>query len=163
MTEKRKPTKIHHLKPAAGSKKPKIRVGRGDSARRGAKAGRGTKGTHSRGSGKLPVGFEGGQMPLKRRQPKLAGFDVASKARRGDVDVAVVNVAVLETAFDAGADVTLDTLREKGLVPKRGDRVKILGEGELTKALTVRVSAISAAAHEKIVAAGGKVEAPPHG
>lgn len=160
MTDKRKPTKLHHLKPAEGSKKRKIRVGRGDSARRGAKAGRGTKGTHSRGSGKLPVGFEGGQLPLKRRQPKLPGFDVASRARRNDVDVAVVNVGVLESTFDAGAEVTLGSLREKGLVHKRGDRVKILGEGELTKALTVRVSAVSAAAHEKIESAGGTVEPP---
>ncbi|MGH3442443.1 MAG: 50S ribosomal protein L15 [Nitriliruptorales bacterium] len=161
MTEKRKPTKLHHLKPADGSKKRKIRIGRGDAARRGAKAGRGTKGTHSRGSGKLPTGFEGGQMPLKRRQPKLPGFDIASRARRKDVEVAVVNVGALETAYEAGAEVTLDSLREKGLVHKRSDRVKILGEGELTKALTVRVGAISAAAHDKIESAGGTVEAPP--
>jgi large subunit ribosomal protein L15 len=150
--------KLHHLKPPAGSKKKKVRVGRGDAARRGAKAGRGTKGTHARGSGKLPVGFEGGQLPLKRRQPKLAGFDVASRARRGDVDHAIVNVRDLETVFDAGDEVTGETLRERGLVGKRKGPVKVLGDGELTKALTVRVDQVSASAHEKITAAGGSVE-----
>lgn len=150
--------KLHHLKPPEGSKKKKVRVGRGDAARRGAKSGRGTKGTHAHGSGKLPVGFEGGQLPLKRRQPKLPGFDVASRARRGEVDHAIVNVRDLETVFDAGDEVTGETLRERGLVGKRKRPVKVLGDGELTKALTVRVAQVSASAQEKITAAGGSVE-----
>lgn len=150
--------KLHHLKPAEGSKQKNIRVGRGDRGRRGKTAGRGTKGTGARGT--VPVGFEGGQMPLKRRMPKLPGFDKASKARRQDRDVAVVNVAALEATFEAGDDVTLDTLRERGLVHKRADGVKILGHGDLTKRLAVRVEAISGSAREKIESAGGSVESP---
>lgn len=151
--------KIHHLKPPEGAKTKKRRVGRGDKARRGAKAGRGTKGTHSRGSGKLPPGFEGGQMPLIRRQPKLPGFEVPSKARRGRVDYAIVNVATLEDAFDAGDEVTVEALQGKGLVPRKKDtRVKILGHGDLSTKLTVLVHKASSSAREKIEAAGGSLE-----
>jgi large subunit ribosomal protein L15 len=150
--------KVHHLKPAPGSKPKKRRVGRGDAARRGAKAGRGTKGTHSRGSGKLPLGFEGGQMPLKRRQPKLPGFTKPSKARRGEVDAAIVNVARLEDAFETGDEVTLETLQAKGLVGRRKQAVKVLCHCEITKSLNVRVDQISANAREKITAAGGTVD-----
>lgn len=149
--------KLHHLRPPEGSKKKKVRVGRGDASRRGAKSGRGTKGTHSRGSGKLPVGFEGGQLPLHRRQPKLAGFDRASRARRGDVETAIVNIRALEDSFEAGDEVTWETLREKGLVGKKRRPIKILGDGELSKALTVEVDQISGSAHEKITDAGGTV------
>jgi large subunit ribosomal protein L15 len=149
--------KLHHLKPPEGAKTRKRRVGRGDAARRGAKVGRGTKGTHSRGSGKLPVHFEGGQMPLVRRQPKLPGFDKASRARRGEITYAIINVATLEETFDDGDEVTMDTLRERGLIKKRAQAVKVLGDGELTKALTVDVDQLSATAHEKITAAGGTV------
>jgi large subunit ribosomal protein L15 len=149
--------KIHHLKPPEGSRTKKRRVGRGDAGRRGAKAGRGTKGTHSRGSGKLPLGFEGGQMPLKRRQPKLPGFTVASKARRGKADYAIINVATLEAAFEAGDEVTLETLRKKGLVGKKKTAVKVLGHGDLKKSLTVKVDQVSATAHDKIEKAGGTV------
>lgn len=151
--------KIHHLKPPEGAKTRKRRVGRGDKGRRGAKAGRGTKGTHSRGSGKLHVAFEGGQMPLVRRQPKLPGFDVPSKARRGRVDYAVVNVSTLEHAFEAGDEVTVESLQDKGLVPRKKDtRVKILGHGELTVELSVLVHKASGSAREKIEAAGGSIE-----
>lgn len=148
--------KLHHLKPAEGAKKDRRRVGRGDRGRGGKTAGRGTKGTGARSN--LPVGFEGGQMPLKRRQPKLPGFEVASKARRGEEQRAAVNVATLERAFEAGDEVTLATLRDRGLVQKRMRAVKILGHGDLTKRLAVRVDAVSDSAREKITAAGGTVE-----
>lgn len=141
--------KLHHLKPAPGSKKAKVRVGRGEGGRRGKTAGRGTKGQKARGA--VRPGFEGGQMPLQRRLPKLKGF----KNRNKEL-FALVNVERLE-AFDAGSMVTPDTLRERGLVKQRG-RVKVLGEGELTKALTVRAHAFSVGAVEKITAAGGTTE-----
>ncbi len=148
--------KLHHLKPPDGAKKKKVRVGRGDKARRGAKAGRGTKGTHARGSGKLPVGFEGGQMPLKRRQPKLPGFGTPPN----QVEYSVVNVAKLEEAFAAGDEVSRETLRAKGLIGKKQRPVKVLGHGDLSKKLTVIVDKVSGSAREKIEAAGGTVEAP---
>ncbi len=148
--------KLHDLKPPEGAKSKKIRVGRGDKGRRGKTAGRGTKGTGARGT--VPVGFEGGQMPLKRRQPKLPGFVTPSKAARQRVEYAVVNVGRLEDAFAAGEEVTPATLRLKGLVGKQQQPVKVLGHGELRKALTVRVEAVSAAARDKITGAGGSVE-----
>jgi large subunit ribosomal protein L15 len=149
--------KLHHLKPPEGAKTRKRRVGRGDAARRGAKVGRGTKGTHSRGSGKLPVHFEGGQMPLVRRQPKLAGFDKASRARRGETEYAIVNVATLEANFEDGDEVTIDTLRARGLIRKKAKAVKVLGHGDLTTSLTVKVDQLSGTAHENSTAAGGTV------
>jgi large subunit ribosomal protein L15 len=140
--------KLHHLKPAEGSKKKKIRVGRGESGRRGKTAGRGTKGQKARS--KVRPGFEGGQMPLQRRLPKLKGF----KNRNKEV-FTVINVQRLED-FDAGATVTPQVLRELGFINKRG-RVKVLGEGELTKKLDVHAHAFSLGAVEKIKAAGGEV------
>ncbi len=141
--------KLHHLRPAAGSKQRKIRVGRGESGRRGKTAGRGTKGQKARG--KVRPGFEGGQMPLQRRLPKLKGF----KNRNKEVFV-VVNVDRL-AEFDADGTVTPDVLRARGIAKKRG-RIKILGEGELDRALTVKAHAFSLGAVEKIRAAGGTVE-----
>ena len=141
--------KLHHLKPAEGSKKKKIRVGRGEAGRRGKTAGRGTKGQKARGT--VRPGFEGGQMPIQRRMPKLKGF----KNRNKEV-FAVLNVERLQM-FDAGTDVTPELLRERGLVKQRG-RVKVLGEGELDRALTVHAHAFSLGAVEKIKAAGGSVE-----
>ncbi len=141
--------KLHHLKPAEGSKQRKIRVGRGEGGRRGKTAGRGTKGQKARG--KVRPGFEGGQMPLQRRLPKLKGFKNRNKEY-----FALVNVGRLND-FDAGATVTPDDLRARGLVKKRG-RVKVLGEGDLERALTVRAHAFSLGAVEKINAAGGTVE-----
>ena len=141
--------KLHHLKPAEGSKQRKIRVGRGESGRRGKTAGRGTKGQKARG--KVRPGFEGGQMPLQRRLPKLKGFKNRNKEY-----FALINVGRLEE-FDAGATVTPDVLRELGMVKKRG-RVKVLGEGELSKGLTVHAHAFSLGAVEKIKSAGGTVE-----
>jgi len=142
--------KLHHLKPAEGSRKSKIRVGRGDRGRRGAKAGRGTKGTGAHGT--VPAGFEGGQVPLKRRQPKLAGFT----RRNPEPGYAVINVARLEDAYESGDQVTAESLLAKGLV-RKGRKIKVLGHGDLTKQLDVAVDAVSGTARDKITAAGGSV------
>lgn len=149
MTERRQ-LKLHDLHPAPGSKKAKIRVGRGEGGRRGKTAGRGTKGSKARGT--IPVGFEGGQMPLARRLPKLPGFTNPNKET-----FAIVNVGVLEASFGEGAVVTPAELRARGIVKHRG-RVKVLADGELTKSLVVSAHAVSAAARSKIEAAGGTVE-----
>jgi large subunit ribosomal protein L15 len=151
MADEEKITKLqlHHLRPAPGSRRPKRRVGRGEAGRRGKTAGRGTKGLKARNS--LRIGFEGGQMPLTRRLPKLRGFKNPNKEY-----FALVNVEALET-FSKGATVTPEELRARGLVKKRG-RVKVLGEGELTKALTVQAHAFSKAAVAKIEDAGGTAQ-----
>jgi large subunit ribosomal protein L15 len=141
--------KLHHLKPPQGAKTDRKRVARGDRGRGGKTAGRGTKGSGAHGT--IPESFEGGQVPLVRRQPKLPGFKNPNK-----VVFAVINVARLEDAFEAGDEVTVETLTAKGLVKKKRP-VKVLGNGELTKALTVDVDAITATAREKVVAAGGTV------
>jgi large subunit ribosomal protein L15 len=141
--------KLHHLKPAQGATTRKKRVGRGDAGKGGKTAGRGTKGSGARGN--VPAGFEGGQMPLIRRQPKLRGFNNPNK-----VVFAVINVARLEEAFEAGDTVTSALLVARGLVKKKGP-VKVLGQGNLTKSLTVDVDAVSTAARDKIEAAGGSV------
>ena len=142
--------KLHHLKPAEGSKKTKIRVGRGEGGRRGKTAGRGTKGTKARNT--VRPGFEGGRVPLQRRLPALRGFTNPNKEY-----FAVVNVGVLEEVFPANATVTSEVLKELGVAKKKG-RVKILAEGELTKSLTVKASAFSKGAIAKIEAAGGTAE-----
>ena len=141
--------KLHHLKPAPGSKKARIRVGRGEGGRRGKTAGRGTKGAKARGS--MPSWFEGGQMPIYRRLPKLKGFK-----NRNRVEYAVVNVERLN-GFRKGSTVGPDEMRAAGLVKKRG-LVKVLGEGTLDKELTVRAHAFSVGAVERIQTAGGTVE-----
>ncbi len=141
--------KLHHLKPAQGATTRKKRVGRGDAGKGGKTAGRGTKGTGARGT--VPAGFEGGQTPLIRRQPKRRGFKNPNK-----IIFAVINVARLEASFGAGDVVTRAVLLERGLVKKKGP-VKVLGQGELTKALTIEVDAVSEIAREKIEAAGGTV------
>lgn len=141
--------KLHHLKPAEGSKTRRKRVARGDRGRGGKTAGRGTKGTGARGT--VPAGFEGGQVPLIRRQPKRPGFNNPNK-----IEYAVINVGRLDGFFEAGDEVTVDTLQAKGLV-KRGRPVKLLGHGEVSKSLTVTVDASTATAREKIAAAGGSV------
>ena len=141
--------RLHHLKPAEGATHRRKRVGRGDAGKGGKTAGRGTKGSGARGN--VPAGFEGGQMPLIRRQPKKRGFTNPNK-----VVSAVINLSRLEEAFTAGDVVTTAVLRERGLV-KRGRPVKVLGQGDLSKALTVEVEAVSATARTKIEAAGGSV------
>ncbi|MEN8041767.1 MAG: 50S ribosomal protein L15 [Actinomycetota bacterium] len=141
--------KLHHLRPAEGSKKRKIRVGRGESGRRGKTAGRGTKGLKARS--KVRQGFEGGQTPLQRRIPKLKGFKNPNR-----VEFTVINVERLAD-FDAGTTVTPSDLRDAGLVKQRG-KVKVLGEGDLDVALTVKAHAFSIGAADKIKAAGGSIE-----
>jgi large subunit ribosomal protein L15 len=147
--EKNEQLKLHHLQPAAGSKKDRVRVGRGEGGRRGKTAGRGTKGLKARNT--LRPGFEGGQTPLSMRIPKLPGFNSPNKE-----EFAIVNLAAL-AAFDKGAEVTPDELRNRGLIRHRG-RVKVLAQGDVDKALTVKAHAFSAAAKAKIEAAGGTVE-----
>jgi large subunit ribosomal protein L15 len=141
--------KLHDLRPAPGSHKTKQRLGRGEGSK-GKTAGRGTKGTKARYQ--VPVGFEGGQMPLARRLPKLKGF---SNARFKTV-YQVVNVGRLAEVFPSGGDVTPETMAGAGAV-RRGELVKVLGAGDLTVALRVSAHAVSGSAREKIEAAGGTV------
>lgn len=141
--------KLHHLRPAEGSKKSRIRVGRGEAGRRGKTAGRGTKGLKARS--KVRPGFEGGQTPLIRQIPKLKGFKNPNRE-----PYTVVNVEKL-ASFDAGSTITPDDLRAAGLAKKRG-KIKILGQGDLEIALTVKAHAFSIGASDKIQAAGGSVE-----
>ena len=141
--------KLHHLRPAPGAHKPKQRLGRGEASK-GKTAGRGTKGTKARNQ--VPRGFEGGQMPLHRRIPKLKGF---SNAGFG-TSYQVVNVGRLATLFPAGGDVSLEAMVAKGAA-RKGELIKVLGTGDLSVALRVTAHAFSAAAKEKIQAAGGSV------
>jgi large subunit ribosomal protein L15 len=142
--------KLHHLRPAEGAVRKRRRVGRGKAAGQGKTAGRGTKGYNARHNPKL--GFEGGQMPLQRRIPKLKGFTNPNR-----VEFAVVNVDKLGQAFEAGTEVTPELLRQRGMV-RKSLPVKVLGQGELDRALTVRAHAVSTSARAKIEQAGGAVE-----
>ena len=143
--------KLHELQPAAGSRKVRNRVGRGTSSGNGKTSGRGQKGQKARSGGGVRLGFEGGQTPLFRRLPKRGFLNVNRK------EYAIVNLDQLN-AFEDGAEVTVAALVEKGIVSNPKDGVKILGNGELTKKLDVKVNAYSASAVEKIQAAGGKAE-----
>jgi large subunit ribosomal protein L15 len=138
--------KVHHLKPAPGSHTKKTRVGRGDGSK-GKTAGRGTKGTKARYQ--VPASFEGGQMPIHMRLPKLKGFK-----NRFRVEYQVVNVAQLEKLFPEGGSVGIDELVGAGAV-RKGEPVKVLGNGELSVKLDVTANAFSGTAREKITAAGG--------
>ncbi|QNG55549.1 50S ribosomal protein L15 [Pseudonocardia petroleophila] len=142
--------KIHHLRPAPGAKTAKTRVGRGEGGKGGKTAGRGTKGTRARKG--VPAGFEGGQMPLHMRLPKLKGFK-----NRFRVEFQVVNVGDLATLFPQGGTVGPDELVEAGAV-RRNQPVKVLGNGDLDGVkLTVSAHAFSGSARDKIAAAGGSV------
>ncbi len=141
---------LHHLRPAAGAKKAKTRVGRGDGGKGGTTAGRGTKGTKARGQ--VSARFEGGQTPIHMRIPKRRGL---GNPRRSVV-FQVVNLDKLSENFEAGADVTAQELVAKGLV-RSGHPVKVLGSGEISVALNVTADSFSASAKEKIEAAGGSV------
>ena len=141
--------KLHHLTPAEGSKTARKRVGRGRAGVRGKTAGRGTKGTGARKN--VPAWFEGGQMPLQRRVPKMKGFTNPNR-----VEYAAVNVEVLARYFDD--EVTPEALVAHGLA-RKGRPIKILARGQLDKALVVKAHAFSAAAKAKIEAAGGRAEA----
>ncbi len=143
---------LNNLKPAKGSTRPRKRVGRGPGSGLGKTSGRGEKGQKSRSGFSHKDGFEGGQMPLHRRVPKR-GFTNA----RFKKEFAEVNVGKLE-AFDAGTIVTPEILLKHGMIKKVGDGVKVLGDGELTKALTVRAHKFSARAQERITGLGGKAE-----
>jgi len=143
---------LSNLRPPKGAKHSKKRVGRGQGSGQGKTAGRGHKGAKSRSGFKHKRGFEGGQMPLHRRVPKR-GFHNPFR-----VEYAVVNLDTLADRFESGTIVTLDLLRERGLVRTSSQPVKVLGRGEIAKPLTVRVHKFSAKAAEKIVAAGGVAE-----
>ncbi len=150
---------LSNLKPAQ-ARKDRKRVGRGLGSGKGRYSGRGLKGQKSRsGSHKMPAGFEGGQMPIDMRLPKLRGNTSADAMPIGPFRTYTqpVNLRDLEARFDAGAEVTPDTLKAAGLVRKLSIDVKILGEGELTKALSVTAHGFSKTAVEKIEAAGGTV------
>lgn len=138
--------KVHHLRPAPGAKTPKTRKGRGEGSK-GKTAGRGTKGSKARTQ--VPARFEGGQMPLHMRLPKLKGFTSPNK-----VDYQVVNVAMIGKLFPAGGSVTIADLVAKGAV-RKGQPVKVLGQGDIAVAVQVSADKFSGAARDKIVAAGG--------
>ncbi|MFC7406587.1 50S ribosomal protein L15 [Georgenia alba] len=143
--------RVHHLRPAPGAKSTKIRAGRGEGGKRGKTAGRGTKGTKARYQ--VPAGFEGGQMPLQMRLPKLRGFKNPFRT-----EYQVVNLDKLGALYPQGGAVTREDLAAKGAV-RAGQPVKVLGTGELDVKLEVTVDAWSASAKEKIEAAGGSISA----
>ena len=145
---------LNDLRPAEGSKKARKRVGRGNSSGHGTYSGRGLNGQLSRAGGGKGAGFEGGQQPLAMRLPKLPGFKNHNR-----VEYAPVNVARLEALFADGETVDAESLMAKGVIKHDYIPVKVLGDGELTKQLTVKVDKVSASAQAKIEAAGGKVEA----
>lgn len=142
---------LHELKPATGSRKTAKRKGRGEGSGLGKTAGKGQGGQKSRSGGGVRRGFEGGQMPLVRRLPKRGFANIFKK------DIVIVNVEDLN-GFDAGEEVTPESMKDKGLIKAFGDGVKVLGRGEIEKKLTVKANGFSKSAVEKIEAAGGKVE-----
>lgn len=144
---------LKDLRPAEGSRKNRKRIGRGNSSGHGTTAGRGTKGQLSRSGGGKGKGFEGGQQPLAMRLPKLPGFTNHCR-----VEYAPVNLSRLEALYADGETVDGASLVEKGVIKHDYQLVKVLGDGELTKKLTVKVDKVSASAQAKIEAAGGKVE-----
>ncbi|NLA65519.1 MAG: 50S ribosomal protein L15 [Leucobacter sp.] len=141
--------KAHHLRPAPGAKKAKTRVGRGEASK-GKTAGRGTKGTKARYQ--VKAGYEGGQMPLHMRTPKLRGFKNPFRT-----EYQVVNVAKLAELYPKGGEVTVDDLVAKGAV-RKNQPVKVLGGGDLSVKLVVSVDKVSSSAEQKIVAAGGEIK-----
>jgi large subunit ribosomal protein L15 len=143
---------LSNLKPAERSKFSKKRVGRGHGSGTGAQAGRGHKGAKSRSGFKFKRGFEGGQMPLHRRIPKR-GFHNEFRT-----EYAVVNLDTLAERFDAGTVITPELLRERGLIRSKGQKIKVLGRGDISKKLTVRAQKFSGKEAEKIAAAGGATE-----
>lgn len=144
---------LKDLRPQEGSKKARKRVGRGNSSGQGTFAGRGLNGQLSRSGGGKGKGFEGGQMPLAMRLPKLPGFNNINRS-----EYAPVNVSRLDSVFADGETVDADSLVAKGIIKSTTTPVKVLGDGEISKKLTVKVDKISASAKAKIEAAGGEVE-----
>ena len=143
--------KLHELSPAAGSAKPVYRKGRGPASGNGKTAGKGHKGQNARTGGGVRPGFEGGQIPLYRRLPKRGFHNVFAK------HYTIVNVDALNV-FEDGSVVSADTLIENGIINNVNDGIKVLGNGEISKKLTVKASIFSASAKEKIEAVGGKTE-----
>lgn len=143
--------RIHELSPSRGAKRNRKRVGRGPGSGHGKTACRGQKGQKSRSGGNVPPGFEGGQMPLQRRLPKRGFTNIFKKK------YAIVNIADLNN-FEPGVTIDMEVMRRAGLVRGRNDGVKILGGGEISRPLTVRVNKASKSAQKKIEAAGGSVE-----
>ena len=144
--------KLHELSPAEGSKKSVKRVGRGHGSGWGKAAGKGHRGQKARSGGGVRPGFEGGQMPLQRRLPKRGFNNIFAK------EIVTVNLSTLNSKFEDGADVTVETLVAAGVVKNSFDGVKILGNGKLEKKLNVKVTAYSESAKAAIEAAGGKAE-----
>ena len=142
---------LHELSPAEGANKSSKRIGRGHGSGWGKTAGKGHKGQKARSGGSIRPGFEGGQMPLQRRIPKRGFNNIFAKK------IVAVNVSALN-AFEDGAVVTTEAIIEKGIVKEAYDGIKILGNGTVTKNLTVKVAAFSASAKQKIESAGGKAE-----
>ncbi|MFM8842416.1 MAG: 50S ribosomal protein L15 [Actinomycetota bacterium] len=141
--------KVHHLRPAPGAKKAKTRKGRGEASK-GKTAGRGGKGTHARNT--VRAGFEGGQMPLVQRLPKMRGFKNPER-----IEFQAVNVATINEAFPNGGNVTVDSLVKAGLA-RKGHLIKVLGQGDISVKVSVEAHAFSKSAEEKIAAAGGSVK-----
>src|ERR687896_1014665 len=148
---------LHSLKPAPGSRKERKRIGRGEGSGTGKTAGRGHKGAGARSGSKRRVRFEGGQNPIHMRMRKLRGPTMKKSMpfEKFRTHTQPVNLRDLEARFDKGAEVTPDSLREAGLATRRAVPVKVLGQGDLTKALTVHAHGFSKTAREKIEAAGG--------
>lgn len=144
--------KLNELKPSEGSKREVKRIGRGPASGQGKTAGKDQKGQKARSGYSRRFGFEGGQMPLQRRLPKRGFNNIFAK------EIVTVNVSDLEAKFEDGADVDAQALINAGLIKKVKDGVKVLGNGDITKKLNVKVNAYSKAAKEKIEAAGGKAE-----
>jgi large subunit ribosomal protein L15 len=159
-TEREERIGLHNLRPAPGHRKPRKRVGRGEGSGLGKTAGRGQKGYGSRSGAKDRARFEGGQMPIHMRMRKLRGPHMKKSMpfEPFRTHTQAVNLADLEERFESGAEVTLEALRAKGLATRKGIPVKVLAKGEITKPLTVSAHAFSAAARERIEAAGGSVQ-----
>jgi large subunit ribosomal protein L15 len=151
---------LHSLAPASGSRRPRKRIGRGEGSGSGKTSGRGQKGAGARSGAKRRARFEGGQMPIHMRMRKLRGPHMKKSMpfEPFRTRTQAVNIADLEARFDAGGEVTLESLKAHGLATRKGVPVKVLAKGELTKALTVHAHAFSASAKQRIEAAGGTCE-----
>lgn len=149
--------KAHDLRPGPGAHKKRKRVGRGTGSGKGRTSGRGTKGQNSRTGGGVPLTFEGGQLPLVKRLPKMRGFN-----NRFKVEYIPVNLDMLDARFDANANVEPASLFEVGLLGNVSDPVVVLARGEVAKPLSVKAHRVSASAKAKIEAAGGSVEILPY-
>ncbi len=144
--------KLHELSPAAGSVRDVKRIGRGHGSGNGKTAGKGHKGQKARSGGSIRPGFEGGQMPLQRRMPKRGFNNIFA------TEYAIVNIGDIDKRFEDGAVIDADALKKCGLLKKTLDGIKVLGNGQITKSVTIKAAKFSASAQEKIEKAGGKAE-----